>query len=281
MVRGPVSRRTSSSRSSPWLPRTSSRRNRSWLCHWLSVKSYTPERPSPKSRVAMVVVAGAGCASSVHPSRSSGCTSGAVVRVACTRTGRRPAPRKPRISDTAWYWCVDETCTWVGAPIAPERTRASRAACEGISRYCSATCTSALAPTSDHSDRRPARSGAGGVSASTGTPAADGGADHLGRRRPRDRGDHEVRAGPADAVVQRRVRRDLEVPGGPHHRAHAVESLEPGGGPPEVARPPARPDHGEACGHQKKCPTRMPSTNQASPPRTPKTTGLFIAIFAG
>ena len=37
--------------------------------------------------------------------------------------------------------------------------------------YCSATCTSPLAPTSAHSERIPSRSGAGGVSASTGTPA--------------------------------------------------------------------------------------------------------------
>ena len=57
-------------------------------------------------------------------------------------------------------------------PITPEWTATTRAACEGIARYCSATCTSRDPPTAAHSDRNAARSGAGGVSDSTGTPRA-------------------------------------------------------------------------------------------------------------
>ena len=152
------------------MPRTVRRRNRNWLRVCCSVKSYTPERPSPKSRVAIVVVVGCGSSSSVQPVRLSGLTNGAVNRLARTETGPRPAPSRPRISDTAWYCWVEETCTWVGVPRAPLATTAARAACEGIIRYCSATWTSPEAPTADQSARRPSRSGAGGVSASTGTP---------------------------------------------------------------------------------------------------------------
>src|SRR2546430_8325885 len=121
---------------------------------------------------AIVVVAGFGSGSSVHPARVSGSTSGAVVRIARTVTAPRLAPSRPRISDTAWYWWVEETCTWVGVPMAPDRTSAARAACEGISRYCSATWTRPDPPTSAQSARSPGRSGAGGVSARTGTPSA-------------------------------------------------------------------------------------------------------------
>jgi hypothetical protein len=53
-------------------------------------------------------------------------------------------------------------------PITPDRTTATRAACDGISRYCSATCTAG--PAFAHNSRRPARSAAGGVSDSTGRP---------------------------------------------------------------------------------------------------------------
>ena len=134
------------------------------------MKSYTPERPSPKSRVAIVVVVGCASSSSVQPVRLNGLTSGAVNRVARTETGPRPAASRPRISATAWYCWVEETCTWVGVPMAPVATRAARAACEGIIRYCSATWTSPESPTADQSARRPSRSGAGGVSASTGSP---------------------------------------------------------------------------------------------------------------
>src|SRR5256714_7600555 len=172
MVRGATSRTTSSSRSSPCVPRTRIRRNRSWLCHWLPVKSYTPDRSPPKSTTAMVVVAGLGSGSSVHPSRVSGSTSGAVVRLARTVTGPRPASSRPRMRDTAWHWWVEETCTWVGVPMAPERTSAARAACAGMSRYCSATWTRPDPPTRAHRSRSPDRSGAGGVSARTGTPSA-------------------------------------------------------------------------------------------------------------
>src|SRR4051794_31430866 len=118
----------------------------------------------------MVVAAALGSSSPVQPPRVSGSTSGAVVRVARTVTGPRPTPSSPRISATAWYWCVEDTCTWVGTPIAPERTSAARAACEGMSRYCSATCTRPRSPTRDHRARSPSRSGAGGVSARTRIP---------------------------------------------------------------------------------------------------------------
>src|SRR2546430_894661 len=134
----------------------------------------------------MVVVAGFGSGSSVHPSRVSGSTSGAVVRIARTVTGPRPASSRPRMRDTAWYWWVEETCTWVGVPMAPERTSAARAACAGMSRYCSATWTRPDPPTRAHRSRSPDRSCAGGVSARTGTPSATasvvtGGVPALGR----------------------------------------------------------------------------------------------------
>ena len=74
---------------------------RNWLRVCCSVKSYTPERPSPKSRVAIVVVVGCGSSSSVQPVRLSGLTNGALNRLARTETGPRPAPSRPRISDTA------------------------------------------------------------------------------------------------------------------------------------------------------------------------------------
>src|SRR5215216_2525854 len=57
-----------------------------------------------------------------------------------------------------------------GRTDAPVATRAARAACEGIIGYCSATWTRPESPTADHSARRPVRSAAGGVSASTGKP---------------------------------------------------------------------------------------------------------------
>ncbi|GAA0501630.1 hypothetical protein Ade02nite_93740 [Paractinoplanes deccanensis] len=60
----------------------------------------------------------------------------------------------------------------MGSPMMPERTAASRAACDGISRYCSATCTSACAPGVASSASRPGMPGAGGVSARTGRPSA-------------------------------------------------------------------------------------------------------------
>jgi hypothetical protein len=117
-----------------------------------------------------VVVAGCASSSSVQPVRLNGWMSGAVNRLARTATGPRPAASRPRISATAWYCWVEETCTWVGVPMAPVATRAARAAWEGIIGYCSATWTSPESPTDDHSMRSPSRSGAGGVSASTGSP---------------------------------------------------------------------------------------------------------------
>jgi hypothetical protein len=68
---------------------------------WLSVKSYSPDRPWPKSSVAMVVVAVFGTSSSVQPARFNGSTNGAWYRLARTVTGPRPTPSSPRISDTA------------------------------------------------------------------------------------------------------------------------------------------------------------------------------------
>ena len=106
-----------------------------------------PGDPPPKSRVAIVLTVGCGSSSSVHPARLNGLTNGAVNRVARTVTGPRPAPSRPRISETAWYSWVEVTCTWVGVPMAPPATRAARAACDGIIRYCSATWTSPDPPT--------------------------------------------------------------------------------------------------------------------------------------
>ena len=59
------------------------------------------ERPSPKSRVAIVVVVGCASSSSVQPVRLNGLMSGAVNRVARTETDPRPAESRPRISATA------------------------------------------------------------------------------------------------------------------------------------------------------------------------------------
>src|SRR2546430_15685900 len=84
---------------------------------------------------AIVVVAGFGSGSSVHPARVSGSTSGAVVRIARTVTAPRLAPSRPRISDTAWYWGVEGPCTWVGGPMAPDPTGPARAAGQALSRY--------------------------------------------------------------------------------------------------------------------------------------------------
>jgi hypothetical protein len=49
-----------------------------------------------------------------HPApneRLNGLTSGAVKRLARTETDPRPAASRPRISATAWYCWVEETCT--------------------------------------------------------------------------------------------------------------------------------------------------------------------------
>ena len=117
------------------------------------------------------MVAGCSSSSSVQPALTSGFSSGAASFTARTVTGPRPTPSSPRIIETAWYWWVEDTWTCVGVPIAPDATTAARAACNGIIRYCSATCTSRDAPTWSHSRRRPSTSGAGGVSASTGSPS--------------------------------------------------------------------------------------------------------------
>ena len=78
------------------------RRRRSWLCHWLSVKSYSPDAP-PKSMVAKVVAASLGVSSPVQPVRLSGSTRGAVKRVAETKLGKHPDPeghRRPGMDST-------------------------------------------------------------------------------------------------------------------------------------------------------------------------------------
>ena len=53
----------------------------------------------------------------------SGSANGAVKAWAYTVAGSEPTPRKPRIIETAWYRCVEETCTEVTWPISPSRTR--------------------------------------------------------------------------------------------------------------------------------------------------------------
>ncbi len=47
---------------------------------------------------------------------------------AVTVVGSNPTPRVCRISDMAWYMCVDDTWTEVGLPMTPSRTSAMRAA---------------------------------------------------------------------------------------------------------------------------------------------------------
>ena len=110
-----------------------------------------------------------GSVSSVQPNRPTGSSSGAVNARASTVTGPRPAPSRYRARPTAWYMCVEDTCTLVGVPIIPDATTSRRAWWAGMNGECSATCTSPVAPTSAQSDRSPSTSGAGGVSASTGT----------------------------------------------------------------------------------------------------------------
>jgi hypothetical protein len=85
----------------PRLPRITIRRCRSWLCHWLVVKSYKPDRPSPKSNVAKMVVASLACVSPVQPTRFSGSTRGACTSVAFTRTGPASSSAASRLRISA------------------------------------------------------------------------------------------------------------------------------------------------------------------------------------
>src|SRR3954466_184143 len=104
------------------------RRLRSGFHHWLSVKSYTPDRPSPKSSVAIVVPNGSGAADPDHPAGDNGLARGASKRDARTVTGSKPAPSMSRIIEVAWYRWVEDTCTEVACPMTPSRSRVRRAA---------------------------------------------------------------------------------------------------------------------------------------------------------
>ena len=63
----------------------------------------------PKSSVASVVETSFGVLSPLQPSGLSGSASGAVKDRADTTAGAKPTPSSPRIIDTAWYRCVEET----------------------------------------------------------------------------------------------------------------------------------------------------------------------------
>ncbi|MFC7640124.1 hypothetical protein ACFQX6_03085 [Streptosporangium lutulentum] len=69
-----------------------------------------------------------GDGSPVQPSLDSGSASGAVKDRAVTVASSKPTPSRCRIMDTAWYRCVEETCTEVTSPRTPSRTSASLAA---------------------------------------------------------------------------------------------------------------------------------------------------------
>src|SRR5690349_34825 len=163
----------------------------------------------------MVVVAGCGSGSSVQPSRVSGFTSGAVLRLARTVTGPRPAPSRPRISETAWYWWVEETWTWVGVPITPERTAAARAACEGINRYCSATWTRPEPPTAAHSSRGVRTAAA----AQCTSPRSAASGQNISARQPAPTTAKEVTGAPSPGPVD-------PAPGA-HGRLDAAETRRP------------------------------------------------------
>ena len=227
------------------MPRTVRRRNRSWLRVCCSVKSYTPERPSPKSRVAIVVVVGCGSSSSVQPVRLSGLTNGAVNRLARTETGPRPAPSRPRISDTAWYCWVEETCTWVGVPMAPLATSGGPGGVRGHHQI--------LLGHLDQpgcADRRPERAQAVEVGGGRGLgqhrhPPVDGLGDEAGRHRPRRCGEHEVGAYLAQAGVQGREGRAPPAGAGSAPPPSAADRAQFAGHVEEHPRPPTAADQRE------------------------------------
>ena len=172
-MRSSTQRVTVSSTISPCEPRTTIRLVRSGLCHWLSVKSYSALRPSPKSSVARMFHASTGSVAPVQPSRASGLEQrrgDAVARHDDLSAARAEQPSDQ--PDRVVQMRRELICTLVGVPISPASTTAIRAACDGIDGLCSATWTSPDEPTSAHSSRSPSASGAGGVSASTGMPSS-------------------------------------------------------------------------------------------------------------
>ena len=140
-----------------------------------------------------------------------------------------PAPSRPRISETAWYSCVEETCTWVGRPMAPVATRAARAAWEGIIRYCSATCDQ---PGGAH--RRPQRPqavqvGRGRSLGQHRQPPVDRVGDLLPASPTGRRGQHEVGPELAQARLQRGE--------GRHVQRRGVRTTAPSSGPSSATGP--------------------------------------------
>ena len=112
---------------------------RSGFCHWLSVKSYRAIRSPPKSIVASVVVASFGTASPDQPARDTGLASGPLKVRASTVAGLMPTSSSNRITDAAWYRCVDDNWTELTSPRTPALINASCAACVGSTGFCSAT----------------------------------------------------------------------------------------------------------------------------------------------
>ena len=146
--------------------------------------------------------------------------------------------------------------------MAPVATRAARAACEGIIGYGSASWTSPELPTAYQSARRPVRSAAGGVSASTGKPLS---AASTINRGVTGRGvavgtkiDWEL----AQARVEGRERRHVKAAGSAHHDPSAADGAQLLCHLEEHPRPPAAADQRER-GHSE---TLMPSPYPAASP---------------